>query len=58
MADGWHAQEIAQARRDEDDDARRQQARDAARIHRELSEADRLTAIIDKLLGERDPALG
>lgn len=56
MADDRHAQEIADARRDADDDvARRQQARDAARIQRELAETDRIAAAIDDLLAEPEP---
>jgi hypothetical protein len=59
MADDRHAQEIASARREADDaDARRQQARDAARIHRELAETDRIAAAIDKLLDEPEPTAG
>jgi hypothetical protein len=59
MADDRHAQEIADARRDADDAvARRQQARDAARIHHELAEVDRIAAAIDRLLDEPEPTAG
>lgn len=59
MAEDRHAHEMAEARRDADDaDARRQQARDAARIHRELVETDRIAAVIDELLDEPGPTAG
>jgi hypothetical protein len=48
------AQQLADTRRDEDIRARRSQERDAARIHRELVDADRITAAIDDLVGGED----
>lgn len=53
MSSDRHADELAQAIRDEDDvTARRGQSRDATRIRHELAEARRLERTIDELLDE------
>ncbi|HKC28331.1 MAG TPA: hypothetical protein VKB75_09995 [Jatrophihabitans sp.] len=56
MASDRQANELADVIRAEDVEARRGQDRDAARIHRELVETDRLTEVIDDLLGPKPSA--
>ena len=56
MSSDRHADELAQAIRDEDDvTARQGQTRDATRIRHELAEARRLERTIDDLLHEDAP---
>ena len=52
MADGRREHDLAEADSASDEEARSTQARDAARIHRELDETSRLAADITRLLDE------
>ena len=52
MAESRHEHDVAEVISEWDEDARRMQAQDAARIHQELADTNRIAAHIDALLAD------